>query len=105
MLFPALPLVMLLPDALCSTIRKWHQALGRSYASSPLACSLAMLLPATAGAQIYTQNSATMAPTPGAGHDYIHLLNETVNPANGSVSVNLNFPMPKGPWHRPAVLD
>lgn len=96
MLFPALPLVILLPDTLCSTIRKWHQALGRSYASSLLACSLAMLLPATARAQIYTQTSATMAPTPGAGHDYIHLLNETVNPANGSVSVNLNFPMPKG---------
>ena len=37
-----------------------------------------------------------MTPVPGAGHDYIHLLNETVNPANGSVSVKLNFPMPKG---------
>ena len=35
-------------------------------------------------------------PTPGAGHDYIHLLNETVNPANGSLSIRIGVPTVKG---------
>ncbi len=34
-------------------------------------------------------------PIPGAGHDYIHLLTETVNPANGSLSVRIQIPVPK----------
>jgi YD repeat-containing protein len=35
-------------------------------------------------------------PIPGAGHDYIHMLNETVNPANGSVSLRIELPVPPG---------
>ena len=35
-------------------------------------------------------------PQPGIGHDYIHLMSETVNPAKGSLSVRINFPAPKG---------
>jgi len=35
-------------------------------------------------------------PTPGVGHDYMHMLNETVNPADGNVSVDINIPMPSG---------
>lgn len=35
-------------------------------------------------------------PVPGAGHDYIHLLSETVNPANGSLSINIRMPVPAG---------
>jgi YD repeat-containing protein len=35
-------------------------------------------------------------PIPGAGHDYIHLLSETVNPANGSLSINIRMPAPAG---------
>jgi RHS repeat-associated protein len=38
----------------------------------------------------------TAPPVPGAGHDYIHLLTETVNPANGSVSISISLPVPKG---------
>jgi YD repeat-containing protein len=37
----------------------------------------------------------TAPPIPGAGHDYIHLLSETVNPANGSVNLNIAVPTPK----------
>src|SRR5258708_2433629 len=32
----------------------------------------------------------------GAGHDYIHGLSETVNPANGSLSIKIALPTPKG---------
>ncbi|MGH9325132.1 MAG: hypothetical protein ACRD2B_00370, partial [Terriglobia bacterium] len=38
----------------------------------------------------------TSTPIPGAGHDYIHMLTETVNPANGSVSLRIQVPVPKG---------
>ena len=41
-----------------------------------------------------TDDQAT--PTPGAGHDYIRMLTETVNPANGALSVRVQVPMPKG---------
>ena len=47
----------------------------------------------TSSAQTVTNE--TMTPTPG-GHDYIHLLSETVSPSNGSVSYRLDYPMPKG---------
>lgn len=30
-----------------------------------------------------TVNGETATPTPGAGHNYIHLLSETVDPASG----------------------
>ncbi len=39
---------------------------------------------------------SSQVPTFGAGHDYIQMLGETVNPANGSVSLRLNVPVPKG---------
>jgi hypothetical protein len=35
-------------------------------------------------------------PMPGTGHDYLHGAEETVNPANGSVSVRIPMPLPKG---------
>lgn len=34
-------------------------------------------------------------PIPAAGHDYIHGLSETVNPANGSVSLRIAVPVPR----------
>ncbi len=36
-----------------------------------------------------------VAPSPGSGHDYVKMLNETVNPANGSVSLRVEAPVPK----------
>jgi len=35
-------------------------------------------------------------PIPAAGHDYINLLNETVNPQTGAVNVNIKIPTPEG---------
>jgi len=47
-------------------------------------------------AQVTNVDNTTSTPIPGVGHDYIHLLSETVNPANGSVSLRIQVPMPKG---------
>jgi RHS repeat-associated protein len=47
-------------------------------------------------AQVTHVGDDTSTPIPGVGHDYIHLLNETVNPANGSLSLRIAVPMPPG---------
>jgi RHS repeat-associated protein len=47
-------------------------------------------------AQITGVGNDQAPPTPGVGHDYIHFLTETVNPANGSLSVRVEVPVPKG---------
>jgi YD repeat-containing protein len=39
-------------------------------------------------------NNQTQTPIAGAGHDYQHLLGETVNFSNGSVSLKMGFPVP-----------
>jgi YD repeat-containing protein len=46
--------------------------------------------------QITNVTDDQSTPVPGAGHDYIHLLSETVNPANGSLSIRIGVPTPKG---------
>src|SRR5437879_628845 len=60
-----------------------------------LTCVAFLLIP-TAHAQITSVNDATAPPTPGVGHDYIKMFGETVNPANGSVSLRIGVPMPRG---------
>ncbi len=47
-------------------------------------------------AQVQSVTDVESTPIPGAGHDYLHMLNETVNPANGSVSVRISVPVPEG---------
>jgi RHS repeat-associated protein len=47
-------------------------------------------------AQVTQVGDDTSTPIPGVGHDYIHLLDETVNPANGSLSLRIVVPMPPG---------
>jgi RHS repeat-associated protein len=39
-------------------------------------------------------NNDTRTPVPGSGHDYINMLSETVDPSNGSLSVNISTPVP-----------
>lgn len=39
-------------------------------------------------------NNDTRTPVPGSGHDYIGMLNETVDPSNGSLSVHISAPVP-----------
>jgi RHS repeat-associated protein len=50
----------------------------------------------SAQAQITDVTNTTSTPIPGVGHDYIKMLSETVNPANGSVSVRIQAPTPPG---------
>ena len=47
-------------------------------------------------AQILDITNSTSVPIPGVGHDYIHLYSETVDPANGSVSLRISVPVPPG---------
>ncbi len=35
------------------------------------------------------------SPIEGSGHDYIKMLSETVDPSNGYVRLNINFPVPE----------
>jgi RHS repeat-associated protein len=46
--------------------------------------------------QITNVTNTMSTPIPGAGHDYIKMLNETVNPANGSASLRIQTPTPPG---------
>jgi hypothetical protein len=48
-----------------------------------------------AKAQITEVSNTTATPIPGVGHDYIKMFDETVNPANGSLSVHIDIPLPK----------
>jgi hypothetical protein len=48
-----------------------------------------------ASAQTTSIGNDVARPIPGAGHDYVHLLSETVNPANGSVNIKIDLPVPK----------
>src|ERR1700733_136997 len=49
-----------------------------------------------AHSQITNVTDDTATPIEGAGHDYIKMVSETVNPANGSVSLRIQVPTPKG---------
>ncbi len=46
--------------------------------------------------QVLSIDDTTSPQTPGVGHDYIKMLGESVNPANGSVSLRIDLPTPKG---------
>jgi hypothetical protein len=68
----------------------------RSFALPTLfACLLLLASPAAHG-QITNVDDTTSTPIEGAGHDYIKAMGETVNPANGSLSVRIQLPIPKG---------
>ena len=54
------------------------------------------LVTSAAYAQILNIGDDTSTPVESAGHDYIKMLSETVNPANGSVSLRIEVPVAKG---------
>jgi RHS repeat-associated protein len=58
--------------------------------------SLLILAHTVAFAQITSLSNTTSTPVPGTGHNYIGLLNETVNPASGGLSARVDVPVPKG---------
>lgn len=49
-----------------------------------------------AAAQITSVANNQATPAAGLGHDYIKMLNETVTPANGQVSLNIGTSVPPG---------
>jgi hypothetical protein len=58
--------------------------------------SLLLVSQALAQAPLYVDRiNMTSPPVPGSGHDYLRMLNDTVNPANGSLSVRIEAPVPK----------
>ena len=57
--------------------------------------ALLLFLPRIVLGQVSNVADDTSTPIPGAGHDYIKMINETVNPANGSVSVRISVPVPQ----------
>lgn len=57
---------------------------------------LFVLLTQAALSQIPSRTDVTDTPVPNVGHDYIHAPVETVNPANGSLSIRIGVPMPPG---------
>lgn len=48
------------------------------------------------GQQTVNLGDNVSRPIPGAGHDYIHGLSETVNPSNGNLTIKIDLPVPKG---------
>ena len=64
----------------------------------PLAPAIvfSLLLAPAVQAQIPSASNTTSTPVPGAGHDYIHGPVETVNPANGSISIRIPVIVPPG---------
>jgi len=58
--------------------------------------SVALLFTPAGQCQILNVGDDTSTPIEGAGHDYIKMLSETVNPGNGSVSVRIQAPVAKG---------
>jgi RHS repeat-associated protein len=61
-----------------------------------LAAMLTVSAPILLQAQMTAVTDQTSTPIPGVGHGYIEGLEETVNPANGSVSLRLKVPMQPG---------
>jgi RHS repeat-associated protein len=55
-----------------------------------------LLMPVVSYGQITNASADQAPPVPAANHDYIQELNETVNPANGSLSIRIDVPAPKG---------
>jgi len=58
--------------------------------------ALACFFVGYAQAQLGPVNGVTSTPIPGVGHDYITDLVDTVNPADGSLSVRIKTPVPPG---------
>lgn len=69
------------------------QALSHTIVFAALLYGLScILLCADSYCQTGNLGDAVQHPVPGAGHDYIHGLNETVNPANGSLNIKIDLP-------------
>jgi RHS repeat-associated protein len=61
---------------------------------STLSVLIAVCSAAICAAQIPSETDVTSTPVPDVGHDFIHAPVETVNPANGSLSIRIGVPIP-----------
>jgi hypothetical protein len=69
---------------------------GFSFARNFALAAISLLLVPGMRAQMPPNSSTTSTPIPGAGHDYLGEIAETVNPATGSTSIRLGAMMPPG---------
>ena len=67
-----------------------------SLATHLLVAAVAILFIPRMWAQMPANSGTTSTPLPGAGHDYLGELNETVNPASGSLSLRISPTIPPG---------
>src|SRR5690242_21261572 len=67
----------------------------RTYVLAFFSLVTLFLLAQFANAQIANVTGSVATPVEGQGHDYIRGLNESVNPANGSLSVRISLPVRK----------
>lgn len=74
----------------------------RAFRSTSTHAFLAVIAIVLHGTVIFAQTGSTgivntpAVPVAGVGHNYIQNLNETVNPADGTVSVSIDLPVPPG---------
>jgi hypothetical protein len=69
---------------------------GFAFARNFALAAVSLLLVPGMRAQMPPSSSTTSTPVPGAGHDYLGEIAETVNPATGSTSIRLSAMMPPG---------
>ena len=65
-------------------------------ASSSILIAAYGLVCALSHAQTVNLGDDVARPIPGAGHDYVKGLSETVNPTNGNLTIKIDLPVPKG---------
>lgn len=82
-----------LPCARCEATSCFTSFLSSS--AKLLGC-ICVLCPLLIYAQLGPVNGVTATPIPGVGHDYLTDLVDTVNPADGSLSIRINTPVPSG---------
>ena len=57
---------------------------------------LPLICPKASRAQVEQVTNIAATPIPGVGHDYLGMLSDTVDPANGQLSLRIATPTPAG---------
>jgi len=81
--------------SLASQVRIYWRLILPSVVCCAAAVTMTGLSCSPSFAQDYMTNSGAV-PIPGAGHDYVRDLAETVNPATGAVNIRVRIPLPSG---------
>ncbi|MGH7746698.1 MAG: hypothetical protein ACREQ5_18375, partial [Candidatus Dormibacteria bacterium] len=89
--------VRLLPNCILARTFKLTNLCRRNFLYQSLLIAFAAFL---SGSSLYAQteianiDNTNSVPIPGVGHDYIKMLDETVDPSSGSVSLRIHVPIP-----------